>query len=91
MALTTAETKEIFLTYGIKNNINDSGSPESQVALFSKRITYLTAHLKMHPKDKSSRRGLISLVEERKKQLAYLQHTAIDRYRNIITTLGLRK
>jgi len=91
MALNKEDKKDIFLTYSAKNLAQDTGSSESQVALFSSRITYLTEHLKQHPKDKASRLGLIKLVGKRKKQLIYLQNTAIGRYRDIIVKLGIRK
>ncbi|ACE05469.1 ribosomal protein S15 [Candidatus Amoebophilus asiaticus 5a2] len=91
MALNKEDKKDIFLTYSAKNVAQDTGSPESQIALFSNRITYLTEHLKQYPKDKASRLGLIKLVGKRKKQLTYLQNTAIERYRDIIVKLGIRK
>jgi small subunit ribosomal protein S15 len=91
MALNKEEKQELFLTYSTKNLAQDTGSAESQIALFSNRINYLTEHLQTHPKDKASRLGLIKLVGKRKKQLNYLQHTAIARYRDIIVRLGIRK
>lgn len=91
MALKKEDKQELFATYSAKNINQDTGSPESQVALFTSRIAYLTEHLKLHPKDKASRLGLIKLVGRRRRQLNYLQHTAIDRYRGIIAKLGIRK
>ncbi len=91
MALTTANKATIFSTYSLKQTRQETGSPESQIALFSQRISYLTDHLKQHPKDKASRLGLMKLVGKRKSQLKYLQHIAIGRYRDIIAKLGLRK
>ena len=70
---------------------NDTGSPEVQIALFTERINNLTEHLKDHPQDHSTRRGLINLVSKRRKLLDYLQESKIDRYRSIIDELGLRK
>lgn len=91
MALNKEEKKELFLTYSAKNLAQDTGSAESQVALSTSKISYLTEHLKLHPKDKASRLGLIKLVGKRKRQLTYLQNTAIERYRDIIVKLGIRK
>ncbi len=69
----------------------DTGSPEVQIALFSKRISYLTEHFKFHKKDHHSRRGLIGLVSRRRKLLDYLKKKDVGRYRSIIKKLGLRK
>lgn len=91
MALTTEDKKNVITTYSAKNLIQDTGSPESQVALFSSRIDYLTTHLRQHPKDKASRLGLVKLVGKRRRQLKYLQNIAIERYRDIIVKLGIRK
>ena len=68
----------------------DTGSPEVQISLWSGRITALTQHFKDHPKDNHSRRGLLTLVQRRRKLLSYLKHTARDRYIGLINTLGLR-
>jgi small subunit ribosomal protein S15 len=91
MALNKEEKREIFSTYSAKNLAQDTGSAESQVALFTSRITYLTEHIKTHPKDKACRLGLVKLVGKRKRHLSYLQQIAIDRYRDIIMKLGIRK
>ncbi len=91
MALTKEDKQNLFGTYSAKNLTQDSGSPESQVALFSSRISYLTTHLRQHPKDKASRLGLMKLVGKRRRQLNYLQDVAIERYRDIIVKLGIRK
>jgi small subunit ribosomal protein S15 len=91
MALTKEDKQNIFATYSAKNLTQDTGSPESQVALFSSRIDYLTAHLRQYPKDKASRLGLMKLVGKRRRQLNYLQDVAIERYRDIIVKLGIRK
>jgi small subunit ribosomal protein S15 len=69
----------------------DTGSPEVQIALLSERITYLTEHFKTHKKDHHSRRGLLKLVSQRRRQLDYLKATDIERYRTLIQKLNLRK
>ena len=69
----------------------DTGSPEVQVAILTRRINDLTAHLKDHPKDHHSRRGLLKMVGRRRNLLGYLQKVDIERYRAIVKKLGLRK
>ena len=69
----------------------DTGSPEVQIALLSTRISELTEHLKTHPKDHHSRRGLLRMVGRRRRLLGYLEREDIERYRAIITKLGLRR
>jgi small subunit ribosomal protein S15 len=69
----------------------DTGSAEVQIALLTARINHLSEHLKGHQKDHSSRRGLLKMVGKRTSLLKYLSSTAPDRYRQIITKLGLRK
>jgi small subunit ribosomal protein S15 len=69
----------------------DTGSPEVQVAVLTQRITELTEHLKTHPKDHHSRRGLLRMVGRRKRLLDYLRREDIERYRSIIAKLGLRR
>ena len=69
----------------------DTGSPEVQVALLTERITYLTEHFKTHKKDHHSRRGLLKMVGSRRALLNYLKNVDVDRYRNLIAELGLRK
>ena len=69
----------------------DTGSPEVQVALLSQRIEYLTGHFKVHVKDHHSRRGLLRLVAQRRQLLDYLKRKNVDRYRNIVASLHLRK
>lgn len=69
----------------------DTGSPEVQVALLTARINHLTAHLKQHPKDHHSRRGLLMLVGQRRNLLKYLTNVDIERYRSLIARLGLRR
>jgi len=70
---------------------SDTGSPEVQVALLSARIEYLTGHFKIHKKDHHSRRGLLKLVGHRRRLLDYLKKKDIERYREIIKRLGLRR
>jgi len=70
---------------------NDSGSCEVQVALITARIQYLSEHFAVHKKDNHSRRGLIHLVNQRRKLLDYLKRTEVERYRALIAKLGLRK
>ncbi len=69
----------------------DTGSPEVQIAILTKRISDLTEHLKSHKNDHHSRRGLFKMVGHRRNLLAYLQKTDIERYRAIIEKLGIRK
>ncbi|GAB4126363.1 MAG: 30S ribosomal protein S15 [Raineya sp.] len=91
MHLSTQQKQEIFAKYSFAKNTTDTGSPESQIALFTERINYLTEHLKQHKKDHSTRLGLLKLVGKRKSLLAYLQKNNLERYRQIISELGLRK
>ena len=70
---------------------SDTGSPEVQIALLSARIEYLTEHFKVHKKDHHSRRGLLKLVGQRRRLLDYLKKKELERYRSIISRLGLRK
>jgi small subunit ribosomal protein S15 len=70
---------------------HDTGSPEVQVALLTKRITYLTEHFKVHAKDHHSRRGLLMLVGQRRRLLEYLKAKDLGRYRALIERLGLRR
>lgn len=69
----------------------DTGSPEVQVALLSRRISELTEHLKTHPKDHHSRRGLLTMVGRRRRMLDYLKREDIERYRELVAKLGLRR
>jgi small subunit ribosomal protein S15 len=89
--LTTERKQEIFTKHGIAKKAEDTGSPESQIALFTTRINDLTAHLKLNKKDFSTQLGLMKLVGKRKKLLTYLQNTDIERYRAILADLDLRK
>ena len=70
---------------------SDTGSPEVQVALLTSRITDLSDHFKEHNKDHHSRQGLLRMINQRRKLLDYLKNKDIDRYRDLITRLGLRK
>ncbi len=89
MALDTATKKSILAEYGTSEA--DTGSPEAQVALLTKRISDLTEHLKTHKHDHHSRRGLLLLVGRRRRLLQYLIKTDISRYRSLIERLGLRR
>ena len=90
MAYLTAEKKqELFGKYG--QSTTDTGSPESQIALFSYRISHLTEHLKKNKHAFGTQRSLLRLVGKRRKLLMYLQEVDIERYRAIIKTLNLRK
>ena len=89
MALDTSAKQAIIEEYAVKPG--DTGSPEVQVALLSARIKDLTEHLKSHKHDHHSRRGLLLLVGQRRRLLAYLQDVDIERYRALIERLGLRR
>lgn len=91
MKLTTEAKQEIFEKHGLAKSKTDTGSPEAQIALFTKRISDLTEHLKVHRKDFSTRLGLLKLVGKRRRLLNYLQKNDIERYRAIIAELGIRK
>jgi small subunit ribosomal protein S15 len=87
--LDTSTKKEILTQYATVEN--DTGSPEVQVAMLSRRIADLTEHLKVHKHDHHSRRGLLLLVGRRRRLLNYLAKKDIARYRQLIERLGLRK
>ena len=89
MYLTAEKKQEIFTQYG--KNAQDTGSAEGQIALFTFRIKNLTEHMKAAKKDLATKRSLVALVGKRRKLLAYLKKTDIERYRNIVKELGLRK
>lgn len=91
MKLTTQYKQALFEKFGYKHCKMDSGSPESQVALFTSRIQYLTEHLSLGKKDYAAKLGLIKLVGKRKRLLAYLKKEDVNRYRAILVQLGLRK
>lgn len=89
MSLTKEVKADVIKEFG--GSEKNTGKTEVQVALFSRRISDLTGHLKVHPKDKHSRRGLLMLVGKRKKALKHLQKVDIERYRQVIADLDLRK
>ncbi|MGB8650421.1 MAG: 30S ribosomal protein S15 [Mycobacteriales bacterium] len=89
MALTTEQKKSIMAEYATVEG--DTGSPEVQIAMLSKRIADLTEHLKQHKHDHHTRRGLLALVGRRRRLLKYLEKTDIQRYRTLIERLGLRR
>ena len=89
MSLAKEKKQEVIGVY--KKHENDTGSPEVQIALLTERINTLTEHFKTHQKDHHSRRGLLKLVGQRRRQLDYLKSKDINRYRDIITKLGIRK
>jgi small subunit ribosomal protein S15 len=89
VALSTEQKKTILAEYGLHDS--DTGSPEAQVAMLTKRIADLTEHLKVHKHDHHSRRGLLLLVGRRRRLLNYLTKVDIERYRSLIQRLGLRR
>lgn len=89
MTLRSEQKSEILATYG--RNVADTGSPEVQVALLSARIEQLSGHFSDHKKDHHSRRGLLKMVNQRRKLLDYLKQTDQGRYRELISRLGLRR
>lgn len=88
MALSTAATAQIVKTY--KQSKNDTGSPEVQIALLTARINSLTEHLKVHKHDFHTRYGLTNMVSQRRRLMAYLKRTNIQRYLSIIKALEVR-
>jgi small subunit ribosomal protein S15 len=89
MPLDTATKQRIMSEYATSEG--DTGSPEVQIALLTDRIQHLTEHLKVHAKDHHSRRGLLMLVGRRRRMLDYLRGIDVERYRNLIAELGLRR
>ena len=89
MALTTEQKQTIMADYATVEG--DTGSPEVQVAMLTKRIADLTEHLKTHKHDHHTRRGLLGMVGRRRRLLKYLEKTDITRYRALIERLGLRR
>ena len=83
------DKKQVIAKYG--RNENDTGSPEVQIALLTERINHLTDHLRVHPKDFHSRRGLLKLVGQRRGLLDYLMQCNIVGYRELISELNLRR
>jgi small subunit ribosomal protein S15 len=89
MALTKEAKRDVVGTYG--SNDVDTGSPQVQIALLTRRIEELTEHLRTHKKDHHSRRGLLKLVGRRRRLLDYLQKRDLEGYRSLIRELGLRR
>ncbi len=89
MALAAEVKKSVIAEF--KTHKNDSGSPEVQVAILSRRILQLTDHFKTHQKDHHSRRGLLSMVARRRRLLKYLKSRNPERYKNLIQSLGIRR
>jgi small subunit ribosomal protein S15 len=89
MSITKERKQELIGSY--KRKTDDTGSPEVQVALLTSRIGELTEHLKLHPKDYSSRRGLLAMVSRRRSLLDYLKNVDPNRYLEIIKRLEIRK
>lgn len=89
MVLTADSKAEVVKKY--QRSEGDTGSPEVQIALLSARLDYLTEHFKSHDHDHHSRQGLLRVVNQRRKLLDYLKRKDSDRYREIVSSLGLRK
>lgn len=89
MAFTAAQKKAVIEQYRLSDN--DTGSPEVQIALLTARIAQLTPHFAEHKKDNHSRRGLLRMVNQRRKLLDYLKEKDLARYRSLIERLGIRK
>jgi len=83
------DTATIIAEFG--NHPTDTGSPETQVALLTERINHLTEHLKTHKGDHHNRRGLLVMVGQRRRHLDYLRKLNVERYRSLVTRLGLRR
>ena len=89
MALSTEEKSKLIKQY--QSGASDTGSPEIQIALLSKRIEFLSEHFNAHKKDHHSRHGLLKMVNTRRKLLDYLKRKNSERYNSIISSLGLRR
>ena len=89
MSITSEKKKETIKEFATKKG--DTGSPEVQIAILTKRITTLTEHFKVHKKDNHSRRGLLKMVSQRRKLLDYVKQKNESRYQDIIKRLGLRR
>ena len=89
MTISVSEKKEIVLEFG--KNEKNTGSTEVQVAILTKRINSLTEHFKSNKKDHHSKRGLLGMINNRRKLLKYLKNQDEDKYANLIKKLGLRK
>lgn len=87
--LTKERKEDLIGQYAVHSG--DTGSPEVQVAILTERIKYLTEHLKVNKHDYHTRRGLLKLVGQRRRQLRYLNNSDVNRYRELISRLGLRK
>ena len=87
--LATEKKQEIINVF--KQHDTDTGSPEVQIAILSERIAYLTEHFKAHKKDHHSRRGLLKLVGQRRRLLSYLKSKDVNRYKQVIERLGIRR
>lgn len=89
MALTQERKNELINEFKVHDT--DTGSPEVQIAILTEKINYLNEHLREHKKDHHSRRGLMKMVGQRRNLLTYLRNNDVQRYRNLITKLGLRR
>jgi small subunit ribosomal protein S15 len=89
MTVTAERKRELVSRFGASDS--DTGKAEVQVALLTERINDLTEHLRTHTKDHHSRRGLLKLVGQRRRLLRYLQRSDVDRYRSLVSELGLRR
>jgi len=89
MSLTKENKQETIQKFRVHNS--DTGSPEVQIALLTDRINYLTDHFKTHPKDHHSRRGLLKIVGQRRQLIGYLKRKDFNRYKKVISELGIRK
>lgn len=89
MPIASLRKKTVIESY--KKHESDTGSPEVQVALLTTRIGHLTTHFKTHAKDHHSRRGLLKMVGQRRRLLDYLKNKDVERYRTLISSLGIRK
>ena len=89
MAIEREKIEELINEFG--KNSNNTGSPESQIAIFTERINNITSHLKTNKKDHSGRRGLVLLVSKRRRLLNYLRKNNVDNYKHVIEKLNIRK
>jgi small subunit ribosomal protein S15 len=89
MALTQIRKQELMTEYQVHET--DTGSPDLQVALLTERISQLTGHLQTNPKDHASRRGLLKMIGQRRRLLAYINAKEPERYQNLIKRLGIRR
>lgn len=87
--LSAMEPQDVIKKYQI--NTQDTGSPEVQVALLTRRLEILSKHFSTNPKDHHSRRGMMNIISQRKQLLSYLKKESVQRYRNTLSALGLRK